>query len=117
MSNYPKRMLYTAYGLSWNDINTERAISLFLQWDKRWGYSEYNKNFMALSRCDPTCVSMVAVHLTGNIDLSPRKIARFSEENHYCVEGNGTSWTLMSEYCEKLGMNVNEVPLLKNKNF
>ena len=114
---YPNRFLYKNDSLNESDINTERTVPLFMQWDKRWGYTQYNKNFMALSGCGPTSVSMVAVYLTGDITLSPKRIAEFSEENGYCVEGNGTSWTLMSDGCKKLGLNVEEVPLMKSLIF
>lgn len=115
--NYTQRRNYNDPTLTAGDLKTERQMPLFLQWDKRWGYTEYNKNFMALSGCGPTAVSMAAVYLTGDLSLSPKKIAEFSEENGYCSAGNGTCWTLMSEGCGKLGLNAEEIPLVRGLIF
>ena len=101
---------------TYNDIDLSEyaytdSVPLFLQWDKRWGYSSYGDDMIAISGCGPTCLSMVCVHLLGDTTLNPRTIAQFSEENGYCVPGDGTSWTLISEGGEQLGLNVEELPL------
>ena len=82
-----------------------------MQWDKRWGYTPYGEDMLAISGCGPTCLSMVCVHLLNDTSLNPRVIAQFSEENDFCAPGDGTKWTLISEGAVMLGLNVEEVYL------
>ena len=86
-------------------------VPLFLQWDERWGYTVYGDNIMGLAGCGPTCLSMVCVYLLNDPQYSPRYIADFAQENGYCVPGNGSSWTLISEGGVMLGLDVIEIPL------
>ena len=86
-------------------------VPLFMQWDKRWGYTPYGEDMLAISGCGPTCLSMVCVHLLNDTSLNPRVIAQFSEENDFCAPGDGTKWTLISEGGVMLGLNVEEVYL------
>ena len=92
-------------------------VPLLLQWDERWGYTRYGSDFMAITGCGPTCLSMVAIYLTGDTSLDPRTIADFAQQNEYSVHGSGGSWTLISEGGPKLGLTVEEVPLDKNVLF
>lgn len=86
-------------------------IPLFIQWDKRWGYNKYGNSVIGLSGCGPTCLSMVAAGLLKNTELNPLNIARFSENGGYISSDNGTSWSLMTEGAEKLGLSSKEIPL------
>lgn len=70
---------------------------LFLQWDKRWGATDYGDNIMAISGCGPTALSMVIVGLTHNSSASPAQVASFAMENGYYMYGTGTMWSLMTE--------------------
>lgn len=108
--NYP--LLKDTY----QDINLSEyadtdEVPLFMQWDKRWGYTPYGEDMLAISGCGPTCLSMVCVHLLNDTSLNPRVIAQFSEENDFCAPGDGTKWTLISEGAVMLGLNVEEVYL------
>lgn len=87
------------------------SVPLFLQWDQRWGYISYGDDIIATAGCGPTCLSMVCVYLLGDTSLSPKAVAQFSEEYGYCVAGNGSEWTLISEGGEMLGLDVWELPL------
>ena len=40
------------------DVNAGE-IPLFLQWDERWGYRSYGGDFLAVTGCGPTALSMV----------------------------------------------------------
>lgn len=87
-------------------------IPLLMQWDEDWGYAPYGEGFIALDGCGPTCLSMVAVGLTGDTSLNPKAVAAFSEKNGYLDAGTGsTLWTLMSEGAQKLGLSSRELPL------
>ena len=81
-------------------------IPVFLQWDSRWGYEMYGDDFMALTGCGPTALSMVYSGLTGNTSLHPFKMARLAEENGYYVAGSGSSWNMMTGLAEKVGLTV-----------
>lgn len=96
------------------DLSAEarsRSVPLFIQWDERWGYAPYGSGFIGTSGCGPTCLSMAAVYLTKNAEYSPLYVARFAEKNGYCVPGNGSTWTLISEGGALLGLSVRELPL------
>ena len=96
-----------------NEVQSGK-VPLFMQWDERWGYTKYGDGMIALSACGPVSLSMVAVHLTGNLSFDPRAIAAFSYDNGYYVKNNGTSWKLMSEGAERLGLTSKELPLDEN---
>lgn len=85
-----------------------------LQWDMQWGYTQYGDNMLALNGGGPTCLSMVSIYVLQDTKYTPRYIATFSEENGYYLEGEGTSWSLISEGGIKLGMDVQEIPLVWN---
>ena len=97
---------------SWNfkidiqdDIDTE-AIPLFIQWDKRWGYKNYGANYIGVAGCGPTCLSMVAAGLTDNPEYTPLFVAQMSDQSGYYIYGRGTSWALMTEGAQELGLTV-----------
>ena len=87
------------------------AVPLLLQWDERWGYDRFAGELMGLSGCGPTCLSMVCLYLLDDPALTPRYMAAFAEEEGYSDRGNGSTWTLISEGGEKLGLEVEELPL------
>lgn len=112
--NYPiKKDLRPEIDLS--EYENSRRVPLLMQWDERWGYSEYAGELMGVSGCGPTCLSMVLIHLLGDTDMNPRYVADFAERNGYGVEGNGSSWTLISQGGEQLGLDITEIPLDKNR--
>ncbi|MGN0335817.1 MAG: C39 family peptidase [Lachnospiraceae bacterium] len=88
---------------------TEGEIPLFLQWDRRWGYESYGDDFLAVTGCGPTCLSMVYCGLTGDTGWNPYEMANFADREGYYVEGSGSAWDLMIGGAEKLGLQVHEV--------
>lgn len=98
-----------------SEYNNCEEIPLFLQWDMRWGYMDYGEDVAGLTACGPVCLSMAAVYLTGDCSYDPAFMIRFAIENGYCVYGQGSSWTLISEGGEKLGLDVTELPLDKSR--
>lgn len=91
------------------------SVPLFMQWDERWGYNQYAGELMGISGCGPTCLSMVSVYLLNNTDYTPQYIAEFAETNGYSVSGNGSSWTLISNGGEELGLDITEIPLVEKR--
>jgi len=92
-----------------------KTVPLFLQWDPMWGYEKYGSSFLAVTGCGPTCLAMAGWYLTGDEAMDPKSIAEFAEENGYYAKGYGSSWTLISEGAEKLGLKATELPLVKKK--
>jgi hypothetical protein len=86
-------------------------VPLFLQWDTRWGYTEYGSDIMASTGCGPTCMSMVYTYLTEDISRSPRDMADFCVEMGYYVPGSGTAWALMTDGAAQLGLQSTVLPL------
>lgn len=91
------------------------SVPLLLQWDERWGYSEYSGGLLGLTGCGPTCLSMVSIYLLNDPSYNPQYIAQFSKDHGYSVDGNGSTWTLISEGGKKLGLDVIEIPLDENR--
>ena len=105
--DYPKYK-----GLEEIDISKDvmkGEIPHFLQWDERWGYETYGSDFLAVTGCGPTCLSMVTCGLTGDTQWNPYEVAKMAEDNGYYVDGSGSSWALMSSGAEKLGLTVSSV--------
>ncbi|MCD8051077.1 MAG: C39 family peptidase [Clostridiales bacterium] len=84
-------------------------IPLFLQWDERWGYETYGDDFLAVTGCGPTCLSMVVCGLTGETRWDPCAVAEWAEEQGYYVDGIGSSWELMDQGAQFLGLTVENV--------
>lgn len=98
-----------------NDGLTSKEIKeqfpLLLQWDDRWGYATYGDNVIGLNGCGPTCLSMVIISFTGDDSATPLKVAQYSAENGFYVDGVGTSWDLMSAGAEGYGLNSEQISL------
>lgn len=84
-------------------------IPLFIQWDERWGYEQYGDDFLAVTGCGPTCLSMVYCGLTGNTQWNPYEMALYAEEHGFYVSGSGSSWYMMSDMASSLGLTVHTV--------
>lgn len=91
------------------------SVPLFLQWDPQWGYIRYGSDVAGLTACGPVCLSMAAYFLTKDPAMSPDRIIQFALDNGYCVPGNGTSWTLISQGGPELGLDVTEIPLVESR--
>lgn len=79
------------------------------QTDPEWASQRYADGTVATHGCGPTCLSIVYVALTGKDDLDPRDMAEFSELNGF-VDGGVTSWLLMSDGANLIGLDSVEVP-------
>ncbi len=108
--NYPlKKGTYSTEALE--EYLYQTQIPLFLQWDSRWGYYTYGDKPMGVTGCGPTCLSMVALHLLQNPQMTPQYVAEFSACNGFYVEGTGTAWALMTQGAAELGLYAREVSL------
>ncbi len=109
---YPQRVTLSQEAFSPEQSET---MPLLMQWDPRWGYEKYGSDYLAITGCGPTCLAMVGAHLTGNENFRPDQVAGFAARNGYYAAGYGSSWTLISEGAEKLGLTAKELPLVKKK--
>lgn len=98
-----------------SEYDSSEAVPLFMQWDPQWGYEKYGSDFLAITGCGPTCLAMAGYYLTGDENMTPDKIAHFAQKNGYYESGYGSSWTLISQGAEKLGLTATELPLVKKK--
>ncbi len=79
------------------------------QTDPAWSGEPYAGGTVEKNGCGPTCLSMAYVTLTGKTDLDPAQMAAFAEDGGYTQDGM-TTWTLMSEGAERLGLDSEELP-------
>lgn len=86
-------------------------IPLFLQWDKCWGYTPYGDGWIGDSGCGPTALSMVVCGLTGTTKWNPKEVASFAMENGWYIDGVGTSWSLMTDGAEQLGIHGKNIEI------
>ncbi len=107
--------LYQQETFSMEEAFDRDSIPLFLQWDQRWGYARYGSDVMGITGCGPTCLAMAGYYLTGDERFTPDLVAEFAQKNGYYEPGHGSSWTLISEGGEKLGLDVTEIPLVKQR--
>lgn len=81
----------------------------FLQWDERWGYETYGDDFMAITGCGPTCLSMVYAYLKNDATWNPYNLAKYAEQEGYYVAGSGSSWDMMTTLAREIGLDAEEV--------
>ena len=58
---------------------------------------------------------MAAYYLTDDEAFSPDRMIEFAKDGGYYSPGSGSSWTLISEGGVKLGFEVTEIPLVKQR--
>lgn len=98
---------------SFNASEVRGETQLLMQYDPRWGYVPYGSGPVAFNGCGPTCLSMAALHFTGNPNATPDKVAKWALDNDYYVTGSGTKWTMFSEGVREWSMGSRELPLWK----
>ena len=98
------------------EYDLSEGVPLMMQWDQRWGYEHYGSDVVGITGCGPVCLAMAGYYVTGGDErFHPAKMVTFAAENGYYAKGNGSSWTLISEGAEKLGLSATELPLVKKK--
>ena len=112
--NYPFRQ---EQEIDLTEYDRTAGVPLMLQWDPRWGYLSYGSDVVGITGCGPMCLAMAGFYVTGDETFRPDRVVNFALENGYYVEGYGSSWTLISEGGGKLGLQVTELPLVKEKIF
>ena len=100
----------------WIDISKDMTggVPRLYQTDSRWKDKQYGTNVMEINGCGPTCLSMVYCGLTGDTKWNPYAVAKMSEKKGYYVPGVGTSWDLMTDGAEWLGLCGEQLGLSEN---
>ena len=111
--DYPKHVDDETVSGTITEQEIANKIPHFLQWDQRWGYVKYSNNILAINGCGPTCISMVYSGLTGKTDMTPADVADFCIEHNYDTEDSGTSWALMLDGAQKLGLKAEKISVNK----
>lgn len=76
-----------------------------MQWDMRWGYMTYNGNAFGITGSAPTCLSMVAIYVLHNTEITPVFVAEYAKGSN-C---EGRPEVLLSSGARAMKMNVSEV--------
>lgn len=84
-------------------------VPYLYQIDQQWANAPYAGSTVEEAGCGPTCLAMAYIAATGNRDYDPAKLAQFSEQNGFVEEGL-TTWTLMTDGAQRLGLNSQELP-------
>lgn len=93
---------YTKYGnhhfkiLLTNDVK-KGTIPYFCQWDKRWGYESYDDNYFAITGSAPTCLSMISVGLSNDLNANPLMVARYMEEHNFLTKNHKTKVSFFTD--------------------
>ena len=110
--NYPFR---EETEIDMSAFDRSAGVPLMMQWDTRWGYIKYGADVVGLTGCGPVCLAMAGYYVTGDEIFAPDAVVEFALQNGYCSYGSGSSWTLISEGGVKLGLDVTEIPLVKQR--
>ncbi|MCQ2507904.1 MAG: YdcF family protein [Dorea sp.] len=80
----------------------------FLQWDERWGYEYYGDDYLSVTGCGPTALTVVYCGLTGDHKKNPLTVAKMAEKRDLVVGKQGSKWSIMTELGSELGLQVYE---------
>ena len=74
VADYPNRQNYLGRSIDLASDVLIGQVPLLLQWDKRWGYESYGDSIIGLAGCGPTCLSMVYVYFTHDLNGTPERL-------------------------------------------
>ena len=103
VENYPNRDAYIDQEIDLSGDVQAGRVPLLMQWDKRWGYDLYGESMIGLSGCGPTCMTMAYLYFTNDLEMNPRKMACFAQENGF-HSSEGTSWDFWTLGAQSLGL-------------
>ncbi len=113
VENYSKREEYKGREIDLSDSVKEGDVPLLMQWDKRWGYDLYGDSMIGLAGCGPTCMTMAYLYYTGDLEMNPRKMAEYAQDNGYHSE-EGTSWSFWTDGAAGIGLYGEQISLSQN---
>lgn len=110
---YPQRDSYSQ-GAKTLNVSLEE-FPLVLQWDIQWGYVPYGDGYIYQFGCAPTCLSMVFSYLKQDNSITPSRLAQYSMEKGYYVEGIGTDWSLLNEAGKDFGVSTSRIQVVADE--
>lgn len=96
-------------------VSFSRNIPYFLQWDRRWGNTEYADGNLGINGCGPTCLAMVVSGLNKDVDINPVSLSKFQDQKY--IQSGGTTWDYFREVPNNYGIKVKELSTDKNIYF
>lgn len=97
-----------------DSLNYYDDVPLLMQWDEKWKDKEYSGDKFEFTGCGPTCLSMVTIFFKKDTKYTPDWMLQFSVDNNYSVPGSGSSWQLISQGTQLLGLSCKELVLDEN---
>ncbi|MFM1538950.1 C39 family peptidase [Helcococcus bovis] len=97
-----------------NSKEFDRKVKLnyLNQWDIRWGSDKVDNQYIALSGCGPTTLSMIYSSFTGDSSITPFEMAqRMNKLGLYTRSGG--EYGLFTQGSSDLGLSGFEIPLSK----
>lgn len=96
---------YTTYGNKHFKISLagdykKDTIPYLVQWDKRWGYETFDGTHFGISGSAPTCLAMVSVGLSGDLNSNPFAIGQYITNNGYLSKDHKLNSDFMTEGVE-----------------
>lgn len=88
--------------------NRKIKLPYLNQWDERWGYEKVDDEYIAISGCGPTSLSMIYTGLTGDVTKNPYEMAKFAFENGW-YDKQGGKYDLFTEGARELGFDSVEI--------
>lgn len=93
-------------------VELDRKFPLYILWDSRWGYKEYEDVFSVLG-CGPTTAAMAINGYGGN--ANPLAIMDEMVANNYYIKDIGTSWEGIRNILDKYGVASKDLPTVEKK--
>ncbi|WP_297281615.1 C39 family peptidase [uncultured Anaerococcus sp.] len=87
-------------------VNFDRNTPYFIQWDNRWAYNPLGHSNIGIAGCGPTSMAMALARLSGDISISPDKIA---DDAQGYMSGDGISWSFFADEAHKYGYSVSDI--------
>ncbi|MDY3947198.1 MAG: C39 family peptidase [Ezakiella sp.] len=91
---------------------TGRKFPLYILWDERWGYKQYDDLFVTIG-CGPTTAAMIINGYGG--ELTPIELMDEEIENRFYIENTGTSWEGIRALLKNHGIKTEDIPTVKTK--
>lgn len=113
VENYPNRETYAGKEIDLSDDVTSGSVPLLMQWDKRWGYDMYGDSMIGIAGCGPVCMTMAYLYFTEDLEMNPRQMAEFAQNQGYHSK-EGTSWEFWTSGAKGLGLFGEVISLNEN---
>lgn len=104
--------------MDFSDIDFD-YIPYLSQKDERWANESYAGDTIYSSGCGVTALSMIVAGAMGELtdENNPLAISRYSKQMGWAIDGQGTSWALMTEGARHYGVIGEQVGITEQDIF